>query len=104
MLVHAPDDIQLACSMKDDIRSTCLTQYDLSRQVWQCLVAPYRTGFHTMIIYANHITSNVLKNVIELGLNINSKDLVNGRTLPMTFRKFTENKWAYGIHSYLYPS
>ena len=70
-----------------------LTQYDYNRQVWQCLFAPYKSGFHTLIIYANHLsTPNLLKNVIELGVEILSKDLIKGKTLPITFGKFTEYK------------
>ena len=45
ILIQTPNDIQLTCSIKDDIRSTSLTQYDYSRQVWQCLFAPYKKRF-----------------------------------------------------------
>ncbi|CAF0802697.1 unnamed protein product [Rotaria sordida] len=93
VLIQAPDDIQLTCSIKDDIRSTSLTQYDISRQVWQCLFAPHKSGFHTLIIFAKQIsTINLLKNVIELGVNVHSNDLIKGKILPMTFGKFTEYK------------
>jgi len=93
VLIQAPNDIQLTCSIKDDIRSTNLTQYDFSRQVWQCLFAPYRSGFHTLVIFANHIsTINLFKNVIELGVEVLTKDLIKGKILPITFGKFTEYK------------
>lgn len=93
VLLQAPNDIQLTCSIKDDIRSTSLTQYDYNRQVWQCLFCPYKSGSHTLIIYANHIsTINLLKNVVEFGVNVHSKDLIKGQTLPITFGKFTEYK------------
>jgi transglutaminase-like putative cysteine protease len=93
VLVQIPDDVQITCSIKDDIRSTNLTQYDYNRQVWQCLFAPHKSGFHTLVIYANYLsTQNLLKNVIELGVEILSKDLIKGKTLPITFGKFTEYK------------
>jgi transglutaminase-like putative cysteine protease len=93
VLIQAPNDIQLTCSVKDDIRSTSLTQYDFTRQVWQCLFAPYKSGFHTLIIFANHMsTMNLLKNVVELGVEILPKDLIKSKTLPITFGKFTEYK------------
>jgi transglutaminase-like putative cysteine protease len=93
VLIQTPYDTQLTCSIKDDIRSTSLTQYDYTRQVWQCLFAPFKSGFHTLIIYANYLsTQNVLKNVIELGVEILAKDLIKGRTLPITYGKFTEYK------------
>jgi len=93
VLIQAPNDIQLTCSIKDDIRSTCLTQYDFNRQIWQCLFSPYKSGVYTLIIFANHIsTMNLLKNVIELGVDVPSKGLIKGKTLPMTFGKFIEYK------------
>jgi hypothetical protein len=93
VLIQAPDDVLLTCSMKDDNQSTSLTQSDINRQVWQCLVAPYDSGFHTLIIYANRLsTSNLLTNVMELGIEVPSKDFVPGKILPMTFGKFIEYK------------
>ncbi|CAF3907895.1 unnamed protein product [Rotaria sp. Silwood2] len=93
VLIQAPDDIQLTCSIKDDIRSTSLTQYDVSRQVWQCLFAPHKSGFHTLIIFAKQISSmNLLKNVIELGVTVLPNDLIKGKISPMTFGKFIEYK------------
>jgi transglutaminase-like putative cysteine protease len=93
VLIQTSNDVQLTCAIKDDIRSTSLTQYDNNRQVWQCLFAPYKSGFHTLIIFANQLsTSNLLKNVIELGVEVLSKDLIKNKTLPMTFGKFTEHK------------
>jgi hypothetical protein len=93
VLIQSPDDIQLSCSIKDDIRSTSLTHYDFTRQLWQCLFAPYKSGFHTLIIFATHKSKlDLLKNVIELGVEVPSKDFIPGKTLPTTFGKFTENK------------
>jgi len=93
VLIHAPDNIQLTCSIKDDARGTTLTQYDFSRQVWQCLFSPYKIGFHTLIVFANEISSvNLLKNVLEFGLEINDKSSLRSKCLPITFGKFTEHK------------
>jgi transglutaminase-like putative cysteine protease len=91
VLIQAPNDIQLTCSIKDDLRSTSLTQYDYNRQVWQCLFSPYKIGFHTLIIFASEIsTTNLFKNVIELGVEVLPRDFIRGKTLPITFGKFTE--------------
>jgi hypothetical protein len=93
VLIQAPNDVQLACSVKDNIKSTSLSQYDASRQIWQCLFAPYRAGFYTLIIYANRSsTSNLLTNVIELGVEISSQDFLKRKILPITFGKFIEHK------------
>lgn len=91
VLIQAPNNIQLTCSIKDDPRSTSLTQYDYTRQVWQCLFSPYKSGFHTLIIFASEISAmNIFKNVIELGVEVFAKDFIRGKTLPITFGKFTE--------------
>ncbi|CAF3456322.1 unnamed protein product [Rotaria socialis] len=93
VLIQTPDDIQLTCSIKDDTRSTSLTQYDSTRQVWQCLFSPYKSGFHTLIIFAKQLSQiNLFKNVIELGVTVHSRDFIKGKTLPMTFGKFSEYK------------
>ncbi|CAF1179385.1 unnamed protein product [Rotaria sordida] len=93
VLIQAPNDVQLICSIKNDHKSTCLTQYDISRQVWQCLFAPYKIGFHTLIIYANRLLiSNSLINVIELGVDISLKDFLRKKIFPITFEKFIEYK------------
>ncbi|CAF5214683.1 unnamed protein product, partial [Rotaria magnacalcarata] len=74
-------------------RSTSLTQYDSTRQVWQCLFSPYKSGFHTLIIFAKQLSQiNLFKNVIELGVTVHSRDFIKGKTLPMTFGKFSEYK------------
>lgn len=93
VLIQAPNDIQLACSIKNDSKSTCLAQFDASRQLWQCLFAPHKNGFHTLIIYANRILiSNSLMNVIELGLDASSKDFTQKKVLPTIYGKFVENR------------
>ncbi|CAF3518213.1 unnamed protein product [Rotaria socialis] len=93
VLIQAPNDIQLSCSIKNDNKSTCLSQYDSNRQLWQCLFAPYKNGFHTLIIYANRlVVSSMLINVIQLGLEVSSKDFIRKKVLPTTYRKFIENK------------
>jgi len=93
VLIQAPNDIQLSCSSKDENKSTSLTQYDASRKIWQCLFAPYKSGFYTLIIFANRLSiSNSLINVIELGIEVSSKDLIRKKILPMTFGKFIEYK------------
>ncbi|CAF3390850.1 unnamed protein product [Rotaria sp. Silwood1] len=93
VLVQAPNDVQLTCSIKNDHKSTCLTQYDISRQIWQCLFAPCKIGFHTLIIYANRLLiSNTLINVIELGVEVSSKDFIQKKIFPITYGKFIEYK------------
>lgn len=93
VLIQAPNDIHLTCLSRDENKSTTLTQYDVSRQVWQCLFAPYRNGFYTLIIFANRLSiSNSLINIIELGVEISSKDFLQRKILPITFRSFIEYK------------
>ncbi|CAF2388376.1 unnamed protein product [Rotaria sp. Silwood2] len=93
VLVQAPNDVQLTCSIKNDHKSTYLTQYDISRQIWQCLFAPCKVGFHTLIIYANRLLiSNSLINVIELGVEVTSKDFIRKKIFPITYGKFIEHK------------
>jgi hypothetical protein len=93
VLIQAPNDIQLTCSSKDENRSTSLTQYDANRQIWQCLFAPYKSGFYTLVIFANRLSiSNSLINVIELGVEVSSKNFSKRKILPITFGKFIEYK------------
>jgi hypothetical protein len=93
VLIQASNDIQLSCSSKDENKSTSLTQYDGNRQIWQCLFAPYKSGFYTLIIFANRLSiSNSLINVIELGIEVSSKDFIRKKILPITFGKFIEYK------------
>jgi hypothetical protein len=92
VLIQAPNDVQLTCLIKDN-RSTSLSQYDASRQIWQCLFAPSKIGFYTLIILANRSsTSHLLNNVIELGIEISPKDFLKRKILPITFGKFLEHK------------
>lgn len=91
VLIQAPNDVQLTCAVKDNPRSTSLAQYDYNRQVWQCLFSPDKNGFHTLIIYASEISStNLFKNVIELGVEILPREFIRGKSLPTTFGKFAE--------------
>ena len=93
VFIRAPDDVQLTCAVKNDPRSRTLTQYDGNRQLWQCLIAPYKTGFHTLIIFATRLAStNIFRNVIEFGVEVSDHDLFRRRTLPITFEKFLEHK------------
>ena len=44
-------------------------------------------------MFANEISSvNLLKNVLEFGLEINDKSSLRSKCLPITFGKFTEHK------------
>ena len=91
--LQAPEDVQIFCSVKNDLRSTTLAQYDVNRRRWQCLFAPHKIGFHTLIVYATSLqTNNVFKNVLEFGLDVPTRDAVRRRTLPITFEKFLEHK------------
>ena len=92
VLLQAPNDVQLTCSIKDDLRSTSLTQYDYTRQVWQCLFSPHKVGFHTLVIFAAEISTrtHLFKNVVELGVDLLPRDFIRGKSLPITFGKFTE--------------
>lgn len=91
VLIQAPHNVQLTCAIKDNLRSTCLAQYDYSRQVWQCLFSPDKSGFHTLIIFASEISStNLFKNVIELGVDVLPKEFLRGKSVPTTFGKFLE--------------
>lgn len=94
ILIQAPNDIQLSCSSKDDDhRSTCLTQFDSNRQLWQCLFAPYKSGFYTLVIYANRLPNlNYLFNTIELNVQISNRDFQQRKILPITYGKFLEAK------------
>ena len=93
VLIQAPEDVQLTCVVKNDLRSTSLAQYDVNRKLWQCLFAPHKSGFHTLIIFAARLsTEKLFKNAIELGVDVTSKDLDRKKTLPITFEKFLEHK------------
>lgn len=93
VFIKAPDDVHLSCTVKNDNRSQSLAQYDGNRQLWQCLLAPCKSGFHTLIIYATRLSAtNVFKNVVELGVEVNGQDLFRRRSLPLTFEKFIQNK------------
>jgi hypothetical protein len=93
IFIQAPYDIQIICASKDENISTSLTQFDASRQIWQCLFAPYKYGFYTLIIFANRLSiSNSFVNVMELGIDIPAKDFNRRKILPITYRKFIEYK------------
>jgi hypothetical protein len=93
VFIQAPNDIQLTCASKDENKSTSLTQFDASRQIWQCLFAPCTSGFYTLIIFANRLSiSNSFVNAIELGIEIPLKDFNKRKILPMTYGKFIEYK------------
>ena len=93
VLIQAPNDIQITCASKDENESTCLSQYDSHRQIWQCFFAPPRSGFYTLIIFANRLSkSSSLVNVMELGVEIPPKDFHRQKHLPITFGEFSECK------------
>lgn len=95
VLIQAPNDIQITCASKDENESTCLCQYDAHRRIWQCFFAPCRSGFFTLIIFANRLSkssSSALINVMELGVEIPSKNFHRQKILPVTFGEFSEYK------------
>ena len=94
VFIQAPNDIQITCASKTEDKSTSLTQFDASRQIWQCLFAPYQCGFYTLIIFATRLsnTNSSFVNVMELGIEIPAKDFLRRKILPITYGKFVEYK------------
>ena len=94
VFIQAPNDVQITCTSKDEDKSTSLTQFDASRQIWQCLFAPYQYGFYTLIIFGNRLSNSNSSfiNVMELGIEIPEKDFIQRKILPITYGKFIEYK------------
>lgn len=93
VLIQAPNDVQLTCALEEPLDGTSLTQYDASRQVWQCLFAPQQKGFHTLLMFVNRSSPPyVFTQSIELGMDVLSRDLSLIKPLPTTYEKFIEHR------------
>ena len=93
VLIQAPNGVQLTCALEDALEGTSLTQYDTSRQVWQCLFAPQQKGFHPLLIFVTRSSPpSLFTKVIELGMDVLSTDLLLMKLLPITYGKFIEHR------------
>ena len=101
VLIQSPSDVSLIGAIEErtsrKIENGSLVQYDSDRQVWQCLFAPQRSGFHTLKLYARQKTpltkSKTNENqhacAIIFGLDV-SADVAKTYTFPLTYIPFKE--------------
>ncbi|CAF3982606.1 unnamed protein product, partial [Rotaria sp. Silwood1] len=104
VLLRAPQDVDCMVSIKNagykENKANCLVHYDVDRQLWQCLFAPHRSGFHELTIFARRVIQTPTRNVNEgksyscvakFGLQV--PDGFNGKkTFPTTYSTFSEHK------------
>ena len=93
ILVQAPDDIRLAASIDHHDSSSCLTQYDATRHLWQCLFSPNQSGFQKLSIFVKRpLASNMFIKAIDLGTKISSLDIQNNKQYPCTYGSFLDHR------------
>jgi hypothetical protein len=103
ILVRAPSDTRLIGNIKQTrsvkIKNACLVQYDVDRQLWQCLFASQRSGFHILTLFAraekqamkSKTNGNRYSGAIQFGLHVPT-DPIKIKTFPLTYGLFTERK------------
>ena len=101
VLVQTPPDVILMGAIEpkgaEKTEHGSLVQYDVGRQLWQCLFAPQRGGFHTLRVYARRLKQNGTRETnkesysaaLEFSLNAPT-GIIKPRTFPTTYGVFTE--------------
>ncbi|CAF3301800.1 unnamed protein product [Rotaria sp. Silwood2] len=104
VLLRTPHDIVCTASIQHagckNNEANTLVQYDADRQLWQCLFAPQRGGFHTLQIFARQVTqmsTNSINDeksyscVAQFGLQVPA-DFNGRKTFPIIYSTFSEHK------------